>query len=257
MNGAAGYVDIHSHVLYGLDDGAKTLEQSVQMLQMAASHGTTDVVATPHANARYEFNPDVIEQRIAEIQGQVDIRLHRGCDLHLQIDMIEDALAHPRKYTINHKNYLLIEFPDLAIFPSTDEILLQLLEAGIVPIVTHPERNPQLQQRLEDIARWVELGCYVQVTAASCTGTFGNRARTCAEGLIGRGMVHFIASDAHDCAHRSPDLSGAYASLSALWGEEVIRPLFVDNPRAVLTGATVDFEMPAHAVRRRKWYRFW
>ena len=250
------FVDIHSHVLHGLDDGAKTLDESVQMLELAASAGTTDIVATPHASGQYVYRPELIEARLEELRPLTSVRIHRGCDFHLQADNIEDALAHPKKYTINGRGYLLVEFPEMSIFSSTDEILLQLLDAGIVPIVTHPERNARLQQKLDDIARWVELGCCVQVTAGSITGTFGKGASTCADALVERGLVHFIASDAHDCRRRPPGLRDAYDDLSRKWGEERIRPLFVENPAAVLTGDAIEVDV-APVVKRRKWYQFW
>jgi protein-tyrosine phosphatase len=252
-----GYVDIHSHILHGLDDGAKTLEESIAMLELAASAGTSDIVATPHANGRYEFIPDLIDERIAELRDRVDIRIYPGCDFHLQFDNIEDALAHPQKYTINHTNYLLVEFSDLSIFTSAGEILLALLDGGLVPIITHPERNIQLQRRLDDIARWVESGCCVQVTAGAFTGAFGKPAKACAHELVKRRLVHFVATDAHDCKHRPPSLREAYASLAGKWGDELIRPMFVDNPKAVLAGEPFDDEFLLDGAGRRKWYQFW
>lgn len=251
------FIDIHSHILYGLDDGAKTREESLKMLELARFAGTTDIVATPHANGQYVFNPELIDERIAELSAHADIRIHRGCDFHLQVDNIEDALAYPEKYTINHNGYLLVEIPDSTIFSSVNEILRRLLDAGMVPIITHPERNAQLQHRLDNIARWVENGCYVQVTASSYTGLFGKRARACAAELIKRGLAHVVASDAHDCKFRPPTLCDAYARLAEEWGEDRIKPMFVDNPKAVLTGATIEFEAPCGAARTRKWYRFW
>jgi protein-tyrosine phosphatase len=251
-----GYVDIHSHILHGLDDGAKTFEESREMLRLAAAAGTTDIVATPHANGRYHFDPRLIEDRINALRADADdILIHRGCDFHLQADNIEDALAHPDKYTINHKDYLLVEFSDLNIFTSTDDILGELVGAGMVPIITHPERNAQLQQRLNDIARWIELGCCVQVTAGSCTGRFGKSAKRCVHELLARGLVHFVASDAHDCLRRPPTLGDAYTALSAEWGEDRIAPLFVDNPMAVLTGDRFELDPPPPVIR--KWYQFW
>jgi protein-tyrosine phosphatase len=251
-----GYVDIHSHILYGLDDGAKTLEDSVAMLELAASAGTTDIVATPHANGQYAFDPELIDQRIAELSAGATVRIHRGCDFHLQFENIQDALAHPEKYTINHKVYLLVEFPDITTFAGTERMLSRLLDGGMIPIITHPERNDALRRRLDDLARWVEIGCYLQVTAGSCTGTFGKQARACAERLMKRGLVHFIASDAHDCRYRSPSLSGAYSALAEQWGADAIHPLFVDNPQAVLSGDTIEFEFQPQD-KRRKWYQFW
>ena len=118
-----GFTDIHSHILYGVDDGAKTLEESLGMLQLAAASGTTDIVATPHVNGQFEFDPELIDERIAELSARSAVRIHRGCDFHLEAENIEDAIANPDKYTINNRGYLLVEFPDLSIFTSTDEIL--------------------------------------------------------------------------------------------------------------------------------------
>jgi protein-tyrosine phosphatase len=252
-----GYVDIHSHVLYGLDDGARTADESVAMLETAATSGTTDMVATPHANGEYRFQPALVDARIAELRPRTTVRIHRGCDFHLQADNIQDALAHPERYTVNHKRYLLVEFPDMTIFPSTERILNTLLDAGLVPIITHPERNPMLRHRMDDLAKWVQNGCYAQVTAASITGLFGPRARKGADDLFQRGLVHFVASDAHDRTHRTTSLREAYAQLAADFDEALVRPLFEDNPRAVLTGAAIDFELPPGVRKRRKWYQFW
>jgi protein-tyrosine phosphatase len=253
----ARFIDIHSHILYGLDDGAKTREESLKMLELARVAGTTDIVATPHANGQYDFNPHLIDERIAELSARVDIRIHRGCDFRLQVENIEDALAHPEKYTIDQNGYLLVEMADSSLLSSTDEILRRLLNAGMVPIITHPERNPQLQGHLDDVARWVERGCYVQVTASSYTGLFGKRAKAYAAALLNRGLTHFVASDGHDCESRPPTLCDAYAFLAEEWGEERIKPMFVDNPKAVLTGEAVEFTFPRGAARARKWYRFW
>jgi protein-tyrosine phosphatase len=252
-----GFVDIHSHVLYGLDDGASTREDSLAMLDLAARSGTTDIVATPHANGRYAFDPDAIAQRIAELGAESPVRIHPGCDFHLQADNISDALAHPEKYTINHKGYLLVEFPDVSIFSEPAGVFARLLDAGMVPIVTHPERNALLRDRLDDLARWVEAGCYLQVTAASYTGLFGRAAKATAYELLERGLTHFVASDAHDTQRRTTSLVAAYTTLADAYGEEAIRPLFVENPRAVLEGATVDVDVSPRRGARRKWYQFW
>jgi protein-tyrosine phosphatase len=251
-----GYVDIHSHVLYGLDDGAKTREDSVAMLETAERSGTTDIVATPHANSRYPFRPELIAARIAELGAATSVRIHPGCDFHLQFDNIEDALAHPEKYTINHKGYLLVEFPEVGVFHESEAILERLLDAGMVPIISHPERNEHLRKHPDDLARWIATGCYVQVTASSFTGLFGRASRNAAHDLLKRGLVHFVASDAHDTKYRTTSLKEAYAVLADTWGEPLIEPLFVENPRAVLAGETIDFEFPAGAPKARKWYQF-
>jgi protein-tyrosine phosphatase len=252
-------VDIHCHVLYGLDDGARTLEESVAMVEMAAVHGTTDLVATPHASPDYTFEPDVVEERVQKLQTAAGsaVRLYTGCDFHLSFDNIQDALAHPRKYTINHQCYLLVEFSDLLIFKNTAEIFRQLADAGMIPIVTHPERNSLLRQRVDEIARWVDEGAYVQVTAQSLTGKFGRQARDFSRILLGRRLVHVVASDGHNCDRRPPVLQEAHQWLCAHCGEALANVLAISNPRATLTGSPLDLPVGELGSAARKWYQIW
>jgi protein-tyrosine phosphatase len=251
-------VDIHSHLLYGMDDGAPSLEESVAMARMAADGGTTDLVGTPHANLSYRFEPEQIRERLAEIAAAVGdrLRLYSGCDFHLSYDNIQDAIAQPRKYTINQQCYLLVEFSDMVIFRNTPDIFSRLQEAGMAPIVTHPERNQLLRDRLEDLARWVEAGAFVQVTAQSLLGQFGRQAQEFCRTLLDRQLVHFVASDAHDCQRRPPRLDEAYAWLKKNYGEPAAELLCVTNPRATLTGESLD-TLETIVSEPRKWYQIW
>ena len=137
-------VDIHSHVLWGMDDGSPTIEVSLEMLRLAADSGTTDIVATPHSNGEFVYQPELIDERIRELNEKTGSKpmIHRGCDLHLSYDNIMEALENPAKYSINGHRYLLVECSDLHIAGSMDKVLDQLLGVDLVPIVTHPERNP-------------------------------------------------------------------------------------------------------------------
>jgi len=252
-------IDIHSHVLYGLDDGAKSIDDSLAMVRMAAEHGTTDLVATPHANAKYRFEPELIEERLAEIaetSGSV-LRLHSGCDFHLSFDNIEDALAHPAKYTINHRRYLLVEFSDLLIFNNTAEIFERLQLAGMTPVITHPERNRLLRERIDSLAQWVDAGACVQLTAQSLLGGFGKRAQEFSSSLLDRRLVHFLASDAHDCEHRPPRLEQAYAWVKKNYGEELAETLCITNPKAALIGEALIPFRDSITTESRKWYQIW
>ena len=252
-------VDIHSHVLYGLDDGAQTLDQSLEMLRMAVASGTTDIVATPHANSQYTFQPDVIRARAAELTAAAvpGIRVHTGCDFHLQYENIQDALRNPARYTINQKNYLLVEFSNLQISHTTSDILFQLRSAGMAPIITHPERNWLLQKRLGQLEQWVSDGCYLQVTAQSLLGRFGRHAREYADTLVRRGLVQFVASDAHDVRDRTPSLREAYAYVAERYGPHRAEELFVTNPRAALHGEAITAAGVPQPAGARRWYRFW
>ncbi len=228
------------------------------MARMAAEHGTTDLVATPHANPDYRFDPEAIAARLREVQAAVGatVRLHTGCDFHLSYDNIHDALTNPRKYTIAQKNYLLVEFSDLLIFQNTAEIFRHLLEAGMIPVITHPERNALLRQRLDTIAEWVAGGARVQVTGQSLTGAFGRRAQAFSRDLLDRGLVHVIASDGHDCEHRPPVLREAYLWLEREYSQGLAEMLCLSNPMAALAGQPMKSPDSGESSRA-KWYRFW
>jgi len=231
-------VDIHSHILPGLDDGAQTIEESLRMLEIAAASGTTDIVATPHANGEFRFDPERAQQLFQDLSGRTvgAISIHLGCDFHLNYDNLLNAIANPEKYTINHHQYLMLELPDLIALAAVKSALNQLIGVGIVPIITHPERNLSLQPELRELERWIAAGARVQVTAQSLLGRFGAAAQRAADSLMNGNHVHFIASDAHDCVDRTPELAGAYKYVSAKYDARRADALFIHNPAATLRG---------------------
>jgi len=252
-------IDIHSHVLFGLDDGARTMEDSLAMVRMAAEHGTTDLVATPHANLQFRFDPELIAERIAQIHEAAGgaLRLYTGCDFHLSFDNIQDSIDHPRKYTINQQRYLLVEFSELLIFKNTEDIFARLRDAGMTPIITHPERNGLLRQRAEDIAKWVEQGARVQVTAQSLTGRFGRKAQDFSRELLSRRLVHVVARDGHDCERRPPVMDEARVWLEKKYGDALAETLCVTNPGAALSGGDMLLPNADSHLSVRKWYEIW
>ena len=229
------------------------------MLRMAEQHGTTAIVATPHANQDYKFDPQLISQRIQEVSAAYGgaVTIHRGCDFHLTYDNIQDAIENPGKYTIDGGPYLLVEFSDLLIFKNTQEIFERLQSAGMTPIVTHPERNSLLRQRLDQIKMWVANGATTQVTGQSLTGRFGQRALEFSRMLLENDLVHFIASDGHDCEHRPPVMNEARAWLRDQYGEQLAETLCVTNPGRTLTGESLVMPQKAVSSRARKWYQLW
>jgi protein-tyrosine phosphatase len=246
-------VDLHSHILWGLDDGAETLEESVEMLRLAVEGGTTDIVATPHANYRYRYDEAVVDQRIRELTLATEGRpiVHRGCDFHLSFDNIQDALEHPARYTIARGCYLLVEFPDTSL-RGFGQALETLIQRGLTPIMTHPERHPDLQKLTADFLEWARSGCLVQVTGQSLLGRFGKKAEESAWEMIGRGLAHFVASDAHGVRDRNPRLDAPFAAVAKRAGKDVAETLFVRNPGAVLAGKKIALAAPP---KRRSWRR--
>ena len=242
-------VDIHHHLLPGLDDGATDFEASLAMARMAAEDGITHVVATPHANHRYPFDRERNEEMIAELRATlaregVAMTLGTGCDFHLSYDNIRDARQNPHRYTINGLNYLLIELPDHAIPPQLDESFYELRVAGMTLILTHPERNPTLQRNADRLKHWVEQGMLVQVTTSSVVGQMGSTAEKMAHKLLSDRWVHFLATDAHNVTRRPPKMRAAHDAVAAKYGTEYAKAICVDNPLAVFEGRALPPQEP-------------
>jgi protein-tyrosine phosphatase len=165
--------------------------------------------------------------------------------------------VNPARFSINGLQYLLVEFADMNIPPNMDQIFPDLLGRGLVPIITHPERNPILSGRPELIREWIGAGCLVQVTAGSFLGRFGKRAHDSALTLLRRRMVHFIATDAHNTTSRPPLLAEARDFVAAEQGEEIATALTESNPRAVTEGLALPWRPePVEAAERRRWFSF-
>lgn len=241
-------IDIHCHLLHGIDDGAKDLETSLEMARMAVADGVQTIVCTPHIMPGvYDNTPPDIRARVqvlaAELEkAHIPLQLLPGCDAHIRPDFV-DALRTDRIQPIGAGRYVLFEPPHNVAPPRIDDILFNICASGWVPILTHPERLTWIEGRYGILSELVRAGVLMQITAASLTGVFGERARHFAERMLSEGLVHIVASDAHNARRRTTRMSQAVARLRELVGGEEARNLVFERPRVVIENGRVA-DMP-------------
>ncbi len=256
-------IDLHCHILPGLDDGASGMEDGLAMARIAVADGIETIVATPHMlngvyrNTVRRVADAVAEMRTALKREHIPLTLLPGADAHVSADLV-DRLAAGDVGTVNgNGRYLLVEFPPQTVPPGADEALFQLRLKGLTPIITHPERNLAIQNRLEILSRLVASGCLAQVTAMSVTGEFGEAAMVCSHRMLKAGLVHVIASDAHSSDNRPPVLSPAVEAAAEILGSGTEASAMVrDTAAAIVAGEDVRPREPRERKRKR-WWVFW
>lgn len=251
-------IDIHCHMLPGLDDGPSGIADALAMARLAVEDGVTTVVATPHAfDGWYETARAAAEAAFGALRAAIaaegialDLRL--GAECHLD-ERIFDAARRGDLLTVESGRYILLELPHEFVPPRLEESLFRLRALGLTPILAHPERNAELAAPggIERVARWVAEGLLVQVTGASLTGEFGRRVKAAATALVERKLCHFVASDGHSATWRPPVLSAAWDEVEGLAGAEVALRLFVENPARALASEPIE-AVAAPPRRRRK-----
>jgi protein-tyrosine phosphatase len=235
--------DIHSHILPQVDDGAKSWAIALEMCRMAQADGIQHMVATPHANERYDYNRHAHEARLAELRTRFGpgLEFSLGCDFHMSYENLQDLQVHPTRYSIGGHSYVLVELSNYSIPLQVEEAMLKFGDLGLTPVLTHPERNPILQENLARVLGWAERGCVVQITASALTGRWGERPQQAALLLLRYQAVHVIATDAHDTERRPPVLSTARAVAAELFGDELARNLVLHNPEAIVRGLPLPY----------------
>ena len=263
-------IDLHNHILYGRDDGAKTLEESVKMCRISYQDGIRTIVATPHIlPGIYENDRSTILSQVVELNNALmkfralnndpitqflndaaclgphsAFRVLPGADVHFSSDLLE-RLEKKEIVTVNDQGrYLMIEFAFEGIPYQAEEVLFQLMTNGITPIISHPERNTEIEQRPQRYYEMIRMGCLGQVTAMSLTGEFGPGIKKSAERLLAKRLIHIIASDAHSPDGRPPILSAGVKAAGKIVGKEEARKMVTEYPEAIIEGLKPDVPEP-------------
>ena len=235
-------LDIHCHMLPGVDDGAADLSQALEMARIAVSEGVTVVACTPHMMPGVYDNrgPDV-RARVEALQAAVDeaglpLQLVAGADVHVAPDVVQRLRA-GEALSLNNSRYVLIEPPHHVAPPRLQSLFFDLAAGGYQPILTHPERLTWIERDYGLIKSLFRAGVWMQVTAGSLEGRFGASARYWGERMLDEGMVHVVASDAHDPVARPPRLAQAREALTRRMGAAEADNLLVHRPHAALSNA--------------------
>ncbi|MBE0613262.1 MAG: capsular biosynthesis protein [Burkholderiales bacterium] len=234
-------VDVHCHLFPGIDDGPLALKQAIALAQRAVAAGIETAIVTPHILPnRYDNTLAGIRDAAASFRDELlarDIALEIGYAAEVRIGPEIMALAEaqtlPLLGTIEGYGIVLLEFPDSHILPGSDKLAAWLLERNIRPLIAHPERNKEVMRDVESIARFVQMGCWLQLTAGSVSGVFGPRCRERSRELLERGWVHLIASDAHDMPARQPELEPGRVAAEEIVGEAESWRLVRERPGAI------------------------
>ncbi|GAA4707909.1 tyrosine-protein phosphatase [Brevibacillus fulvus] len=252
-------VDIHAHLLPGIDDGAKSMEEALEMARIAWLDGITDMFVTPHSHDGLFVNhTELITAKLEQLQAllrlkKIPLRLHIGAEIHIHSDLLTNLRTGELPTLGNQQKYVLLELPSLQLPRFTDQLLAALLEHGITPIIAHPERLVVIAEQPQWLANWIERGAIAQVTADSLLGKQGKRVQRAAETLIRQRLVHLLASDAHHADRRTPRLSHAFARLHQLVSEAEVQT-YLHNGEAIVNGQPCRVVEPAVSSRRKWWF---
>jgi protein-tyrosine phosphatase len=256
-------IDLHAHIVPGVDDGAKSYAESLKMLQIAEFDGIGTIVATPHVLSIHNRIKDIekIFTATREFLEQLkrsplNLQVLQGAEVFFTTDIIDNLKQYGQFLALNGGSYFLLEFPFEFIFPGTWDFIFNILTEGWIPIIVHPERNKVIQRNPGILFDWVKTGALIQLNAGSLKGTFGEEARATSFHLLHHNLVHVIASDAHSPDLRAPQLSFVRDAL-VNQGIEIAHLLLYSIPQSILDDKAIsDIGEPRDPRKKRKIFDF-
>lgn len=242
--------DIHSHIIYGIDDGSPDQESSRFLLKLAAETGTTDIVATPHVIEMYDHPSwDRINEGVEELQAMakaegLSLNIMPGSEVMLSLDILQAYDEAPHAFCLNNTNYALVELPMFEVPKYTEDLFYEMQLRGLTPVLAHPERYNSLFQTPERLLEWCHKGVLLQCNGGSILGKFGHNAERNLRLLLHNKLISFIGSDAHRTQTRNTDLAQKRKKLAELVGQSYADAICIHNPKAMLAGEGVKVDLP-------------
>lgn len=232
-------MDIHSHLLPGIDDGARDFETSMEMFRIAGKNGIGAMILTPHYKpVHHNASPATIRRLISEMEEKlaeekIDIRLYPGNEIYYHSEAVAQALE-GGLCTLAGSSYVLVEFNPMDEFEYIRNGLYQFLSEGFRPVLAHVERYRCMTSKTDRTEELTGMGAYIQVNAGSIMGHYGLQTKGFARGLLKKDLVHFVATDAHDAKNRAPELEECARFLTKRFGEDYTRELLYENPMKIV-----------------------
>jgi protein-tyrosine phosphatase len=243
-------IDLHCHILPGVDDGPELLDESIEMCRIAANDGISKLVCTPHhVVGKYTNTREKILGCVEELQTSINsehipLILYPGCEIRLDPNLVEDIKA-GKLLTMNDSGrYIILELPNEALPKNIEEIISSLIFASIIPIISHPERNHAIQNDPEILYQLVQLGALAQLTASSLTGRVGSRIEKFSALLLEHNLAHMLVTDAHSSKQRRPILSKGLKRLKTVVDEKAATDMIETIPEKILNGEDIEVEFP-------------
>lgn len=252
-------IDIHCHILPGIDDGSPSLDQSLQMGRIAQEEGITKIVATPHVyRSKYLHGGfETIREKAAQLnqafqENQISVEIFTGAEVYVTHKILQQVRENREDLTLNHTSYMFLEFPTEHVFSRIKNLLFQIMSEEITPIIAHPERNRVFSKRPFILYELLQMGALAQANAGSFLGLYGRSAERAAFYLLKMKMIHFLASDGHNPHTSAPRFSEALEQVSPIIGEREALALVKDNPKAVVKDKPIPYYPEPVSPQKKK-----
>lgn len=252
-------VDLHCHLLPGIDDGSRSMEISLRMAREATENGVTHALLTPHhMNGRYVNHKQDVIQCTRKFQKQINthnipLTVFPGQEVRINGQLLEALDKDDILFADTSRKYMMLEFPDDDVPHYTNQMIFDLQQQGIIPVIVHPERNTKIMAKPDIIYQLLEKGCLSQITASSYVGTFGKKVENFSRQLIEAGQGYVFASDAHDLPGRKYEMRQAFAKMQHEFGQELVNE-YQQNARSIINGENVSInEIKVLKKKRRFW----